>query len=142
MTTRIATFAAGCFWGIEKNFAALSGVVATRVGYTGGHAENPTYEQVCGKDTGHAEAVEVTYDPEKISYERLLKEFFRMHQPAGRKVDIDGQYRSAIFYHDDEQKTLAEKVVAELGVSTHVTPIETFWEAEERHQKYYLKRLR
>jgi len=140
MNTEKAIFAAGCFWGIENNFANLKGVVATRVGYTGGTTDNPSYEDVCGKNTQHAEAVEVIFDPNKISYQDLVRKFFIMHSPAAN--DTKSQYRSEIFVVNDEQKQIAENYIKDAGgkaVNTAVTVAETFWKAEERHQKYYLK---
>ena len=145
-----ATFAAGCFWGVEESFSDEPGVIATRVGYTGGSLPNPTYQQVCTDTTGHAEAVEVTYDPALISYEELLKVFWRAHDPTQlnrQGPDFGSQYRSAIFYHSDEQRQLAEESSAALdrsgryrsSVVTVIEPAGTFWEAEEYHQKYLLK---
>lgn len=145
-----ATFAAGCFWGVEESFYDEPGVVATRVGYTGGTLENPTYQQVCSGTTGHAEAVEVTFDPAKMSYEQLLKIFWQSHDPTQldrQGPDIGSQYRSAIFYHTDEQRTLAEASREALDLSgryqrsvvTEVVPANTFWQAEEYHQKYHKK---
>jgi peptide-methionine (S)-S-oxide reductase len=145
-----ATFAAGCFWGVEEAFYDEPGVVATRVGYTGGTLENPTYQQVCSDTTGHAEAVEVTFDPAKISYEQLLKIFWQSHDPTQlnrQGPDVGSQYRSAIFYHTDEQRVLAEASREALDLSgryqrsvvTEVVPAATFWQAEEYHQKYHKK---
>jgi peptide-methionine (S)-S-oxide reductase len=145
-----ATFAAGCFWGVEDVFTDVPGVIATRVGYTGGHTENPTYREVCGHDTGHAEAVEVTFDPGLISYERLLEIFWDCHDPTQlnrQGPDIGDQYRSAIFYHSEEQHRMAEESLEQLERSgrlrrrivTEIVPAPTFWEAEEYHQKYHKK---
>ncbi|MDO8588172.1 MAG: bifunctional methionine sulfoxide reductase B/A protein [Armatimonadota bacterium] len=147
-----ATFAAGCFWGIEASFRQLlsKGVLSTRVGYTGGHAKNPTYEDVCSHTTGHAEAVEVTYDPSKISYSDLLKVFWEIHDPTTyhrQGPDVGSQYRSAIFYHTPEQRRLAEESKAELEKSkrfkdkivTEIGPAAEFYPAEEYHQRYYEK---
>lgn len=140
-----AIFAAGCFWGVQTYFDQVPGVVSTRVGYIGGHTQNPTYEQVCYKDTGHAEATEVTFDPEKVSYETLVRQFFRMHDPTQlnrQGPDVGDQYRSAIFYFDDEQKDIAQKLKDELGekfkkpIVTEITQASEFYEAEEYHQKY------
>jgi peptide-methionine (S)-S-oxide reductase len=147
-----ATFGAGCFWGVEAAFRQLShGVKATRVGYAGGELENPTYEQVCSDRTGHAEVVEVTYDPAEISYEELLQVFWDEHDPTQlnrQGPDYGRQYRSAIFTHDDEQKAAALKSKAEQGASgRHRKPVVTviedaseFYEAEDYHQQYLEKR--
>lgn len=148
--TQIATFAAGCFWGVEDTFMNTPGVVKTTVGYTGGDTDEPTYKDVCDGDTGHAEAVLVEYDPEKTSYEKLLKVFFDLHNPTQvnrQGPDKGHQYRSAIFYHTPEQKEAAEKMIAELNrndkyegpIATEVTEARTFWKAEEYHQQYFLK---
>lgn len=146
-TTR-ATFAAGCFWGVEDTFRHTEGVVGTRVGYTGGHADEPTYQQVCSDTTGHAEAVEVSYDPEKISYRELLDVFWRLHDPTQvnrQGPDVGSQYRSVVFTHDEDQARDAKesKQAAEgrLGepVATEIVPADTFWEAEEYHQQYFEK---
>nr|WP_208610595.1 peptide-methionine (S)-S-oxide reductase MsrA [Trichlorobacter thiogenes] len=145
-----ATFAAGCFWGVEEAFYDEPGVIATRVGYTGGTLENPTYQQVCSGTTGHAEAVEVTFEPARISYEQLLKIFWQSHDPTQldrQGPDVGSQYRSAIFYHTDEQRVLAEASREALDLSgryqrsvvTEVAPAATFWQAEEYHQKYHKK---
>lgn len=145
-----ATFAAGCFWGVEEAFYDEPGVVATRVGYTGGSLESPTYKQVCSGATGHAEAVEVTFDPAVISYEKLLKIFWQAHDPTQlnrQGPDIGTQYRSAIFYHSDEQRQLAESSrdgVDQSGryqrsIVTEILPAATFWEAEDYHQQYHKK---
>jgi len=145
-----ATFAAGCFWGVEESFYDLPGVTATRVGYTGGHQEYPSYQQVCSGTTGHAEAVEVTFDPDMISYEQLLKVFWQAHDPTQlnrQGPDIGSQYRSAIFYHSDEQRRLAEASRDALDAScryqrslaTEIQPAAAFWEAEAYHQKYLQK---
>jgi peptide-methionine (S)-S-oxide reductase len=145
-----AVFAAGCFWGVEAAFRKVPGVTATRVGYTGGHKDNPTYRQVCNKETGHAEAVEVTYDPAKVSYEDLLEVFWSSHDPTTlnrQGPDIGDQYRSAIFYLDEGQKAAAEASKQKHDDSnrfgrpivTEITPASTFWEAEEYHQQYHEK---
>jgi len=149
----IATFAAGCFWGVESAFRELigKGVISTRVGYTGGHTENPTYEDVCSHTTGHAEAVEVTFDPAKISYSKLLNVFWSIHDPTTlnrQGPDVGDQYRSAIFYHSDEQRKLAEDSKAELEKSgkygkpvvTEITQAGVFYPAEDYHQQYFEKR--
>lgn len=139
--TETAVFASGCFWSKEYIFNNTPGVVATRVGYTGGHTENPTYKEVCTKATGHAEAVEVTYDPAQTSYEELAKVFFETHDPTIDRTDKGGQYRSAIFYQNEEQKAIAEKLIKALEdrgleVATTLEPAGIFWQAEARHQKY------
>lgn len=145
-----ATFAAGCFWGVEDEFRAVAGVITTRVGYSGGHADHPNYQDVCKGDTGHAEAVEVSFDPEQISYEQLLDIFWRAHDPTQlnrQGPDVGSQYRSAIFYHTEEQQRLAQESLERHDQSgrfrrrivTEIVPIDTFWEAEEYHQKYHLK---
>jgi peptide-methionine (S)-S-oxide reductase len=145
-----ATFAAGCFWGVEESFYGLPGVITTRVGYTGGNLEQPNYQQVCSGSTGHAEAVELTFDPDKISYQQLLQAFWQAHDPTQfnrQGPDVGSQYRSAIFYHSDEQRRLAEDSRDALDRSgryrrslvTEILPASTFWEAEEYLQKYHLK---
>lgn len=146
-----AIFAAGCFWGVEELFRKTKGVKDAEVGYTGGHTENPTYEDVCSDKTGHAEAVKVTYDPKQITYNELLKVFFENHDPTTpnrQGPDVGSQYRSAIFYHTPEQKELAEKYKAELGKSgkfggkpivTEIVPAGPFYRAEEYHQQYFAK---
>lgn len=140
-----AVFAAGCFWGVEYHLQRLPGVLETTVGYSGGDRKNPTYHQVCTTDSGHAEAVEVRFDPEKISYETLVKRFFELHDPTQvdrQGPDVGRQYRSEIFYRDDEQKKVAETLIAYLkekgmDVATRLTPLKTFWKAEDYHQDYY-----
>jgi peptide-methionine (S)-S-oxide reductase len=146
-----ATFGAGCFWGVEAAFRQLDGVTKTRVGYSGGHTDNPTYEEVCGHDTGHAEVVEVTYDPDRISYDDLLHVFWGKHNPTQlnrQGWDIGDQYRSAIFFHDEEQQEAAarskagEQARRAKPVVTQVEPAQTFYEAEDYHQQYLEKRGR
>jgi peptide-methionine (S)-S-oxide reductase len=148
-----ATFAAGCFWGVEAAFRRLDGVVATRVGYTGGHVANPTYRQVCSHRTGHAEAVEVTFDPARISYDELLEAFWRKHNPRSRNrqgFDVGSQYRSAIFFHSPAQEAAAraskDALQAQLHwpqkIRTQIEPAGTFYEAEDYHQQYLEKRGR
>ena len=145
-----ALFAAGCFWGVEDAFSGIPGVVATRVGYTGGHSMNPAYRDVCSGDTGHAEAVEVTFDPSVISYEQLLELFWTCHDPTQlnrQGPDIGDQYRSAIFYFSEAQKQLAQASLEKLEHSgrlrrrivTEIAAAGTFWEAEAYHQKYHQK---
>ncbi len=146
-----ATFGAGCFWGVEMSFRRLDGVMDTAVGYAGGHTEDPTYNDVCGHGTGHAEVVEVEYDPAQISYESLLEVFFEMHDPTQvnrQGPDIGDQYRSVIFYHSPEQQAAAEKAKADLDASgrharpiaTAIEPAPTFWRAEDYHQRYIERR--
>ena len=144
-----ATFAAGCFWGVEATFRATPGVLSTRVGYTGGEVEKPSYKQVCTDRTGHAEVVEVTFDPTKVSYESLLKIFWENHDPTTlnrQGPDWGSQYRSAIFFHSPEQEKAALASVAEAQKShkrpivTQIVPAVEFWEAEDYHQQYLEKR--
>jgi peptide-methionine (S)-S-oxide reductase len=144
-----ATFAAGCFWGVEVEFRNVPGVTSATVGYTGGTAEKPSYEQVCTDRTGHAEAVQVEFDPNQVSYRTLVETFFELHDPTQlnrQGPDVGTQYRSAIFTHDDEQRAVAEEVKAEVAaqrprpVVTQVVPAGTFWPAEEYHQQYLVKR--
>jgi peptide methionine sulfoxide reductase msrA/msrB len=145
-----ATFAAGCFWSVEEAFRTLNGVVSTRVGYTGGTFKNPTYEDVCSDQTGHAEAVEIEYDPSVISYEGLLDVFWRIHDPTtlnSQGPDIGSQYRSAIFYHSKEQELAANRSKEKLEKSgiyadkivTEIVPADRFYQAEDYHQQYYKK---
>jgi peptide-methionine (S)-S-oxide reductase len=146
-----ATFAAGCFWGVEATFRQIPGVTATRVGYTGGETKNPTYKDVCTDTTGHAEAVEVDYDPEKVSYEDLLNVFWENHDPTQlnrQGPDFGNQYRSAIFYYSPEQEQAAKASKEKLQKSgrfscpivTQIVPAVTFYEAEDYHQQYLEKR--
>lgn len=145
-----ATFAAGCFWGVEEAFTHLKGVKETVVGYTGGHTENPNYEQVCSHSTGHAEALEITFDSTVISYNELLNKFWEIHNPTilnRQGPDTGDNYRSAIFYHSLEQKRSAEESKKELEKSgkyenkivTEIVPVQKFYEAEEYHQEYNRK---
>jgi len=146
MKKETAIFAAGCFWGVQYYFDQVPGVLETEVGYTGGHVESPTYEQVCGHKTGHAEAVRIIFNPRKVSYEILLSQFFRMHDPTQlnkQGPDVGDQYRSAIFYDDEEQKKTAQKVIDELNeqqfkgkVVTTLEQAGKWWPAEAYHQKY------
>ena len=145
-----ATFAAGCFWGIEEAFRQLPGVRDAVSGYIGGHVDNPTYQQVCTGRTGHAEAVEVDYDPSAVSYDRLLEVFFEIHDPTQvnrQGPDVGTQYRSAIFAHGPEQLEMALEARAKVDragthrrpMATQVEPAPTFWRAEEYHQRYFQK---
>ncbi|MDX1582572.1 MAG: peptide-methionine (S)-S-oxide reductase MsrA [Thermoanaerobaculia bacterium] len=144
---QIATMAGGCFWGVEELIRKLDGVVDTTVGYTGGALENPTYDDVKTGRTGHAESVQIEFDPEKISYEEILRYFFRLHDPTTPNQqgnDVGTQYRSTIFYHDDRQREIAERVKREVDASgkwsrpvvTEIVPADTFWKAESYHQDY------
>lgn len=146
-----ATFGAGCFWGVEAAFCNLDGVISTAVGYMGGTTENPTYEDVCTGKTGHAEVVQLEYDPSKVCYEELLRVFWEVHDPttANRQgPDVGSQYRSVIFRHTPEQEAAARKSKEELDKSgrysrpivTEIVPAGDFWRAEEYHQKYLEKR--
>ncbi len=146
-----ATFGAGCFWGVEARFGEMSGVLDTAVGYEGGSLEHPTYKEVCTDRTGHAEVVEVTFDPTRLSYESLLDAFFALHDPTQMNrqgPDWGSQYRSVIFTHSEAQADTARSKVAELNATgsfrkplvTQVTPATSFWKAEEYHQKYLEKR--
>ena len=145
-----ATFAAGCFWHVEDLFRKTKGVKSTRVGYIGGNLSNPTYEEVCTDKTGHAEAVEVDFDPNEISYEELLDIFWNNHNPTSlnrQGPDVGIQYRSSIFFHDETQKQIAEKSKENLESSgkfskkivTEITSAPEFYKAEEYHQKYFQK---
>ena len=139
--TETAWLASGCFWSKEYWLAQLPGVRATRTGFTGGHVANPTYRQVCQKKTGHAETVEVTFFPEELSYENLLRYFFNLHDPEMDRRAKGGQYRSAIFYHNETQHETAEKLLQELRTSgyqptTELQPAGAFYPAGARHQKY------
>ncbi|MCR4369225.1 MAG: peptide-methionine (S)-S-oxide reductase MsrA [archaeon] len=145
-----ATFACGCFWGVEEMFRNVPGVEQTMVGYIGGHTKNPTYEDVCSDATGHAEAVQMKFDPKKVSYKELLELFWSEHDPTivnRQGPDVGTQYRSAIFYHNANQKKEAEKSKKELEASgkysrpiaTQIVPASNFYKAEEYHQKYVMK---
>ena len=145
-----ATFAAGCFWGIETAYRRLEGVLDVAVGYEGGSTDNPSYQDVCTGQTGHAEVVEVDYDPEKISYDELLEVFWNIHDPTTlnrQGPDIGTQYRSAIFFHNEDQKKKAELSKSSKqsegtypdGIVTEITPHATFYRAEEYHQRYFEK---
>jgi peptide-methionine (S)-S-oxide reductase len=146
--TETATFAAGCFWGVEVDFRNTPGVTDVRVGYTGGTTEQPTYKQVCRGGTGHAEAVEVTFDPSEVSYEELVDEFWGLHDPTQvnrQGWDVGSQYRSAIFTHSPEQASVATESKARAQerlskpIATQIVPAGTFWPAEEYHQQYLVK---
>lgn len=145
----VATFGAGCFWGVEADFRKLEGVTRTRAGYLGGTLENPTYEQVCTDKTGHAEVVEVEFDPDRISYDDLLEAFWRVHDPTQlnrQGPDHGTQYRSAIFFHTPDQEVAAHRSKAEAQtripkpIVTEITPASAFYEAEDYHQRYLEKR--
>jgi peptide-methionine (S)-S-oxide reductase len=149
MAEQIATFGAGCFWGVEAAFRRLDGVMKTRVGYAGGGVDHPTYKQVCSSRTGHAEVVEVTYDPDQVPYEQLLAVFWAEHDPTQvnrQGPDIGSQYRSVIFVHDAEQRAAAEASRARVqerltrSVATSIEDAPPFWEAEDYHQQYLEKR--
>lgn len=145
--TKKAIFASGCFWGTQYYFDKAQGVVFTRAGFIGGKTENPTYEQVATGRTGHIEAVEVTYDPDETNFESLAKLFFETHDPTqrdGQGPDLGPQYRSAIFYHDDKERMIAQLLINELvnkrmDIATKLHPATTFWPANEEHQQYYEK---
>jgi len=149
--SEIATFGAGCFWGIEAAFRRVPGVLDAEAGYSGGHTANPTYKDVCTDETGHAEVVQVTFDPAKLSYEQLLNAFWEMHDPTQvnrQGPDFGKQYRSAIFFHSPEQEAAAKKSKAALDASrkfrrpiaTEITAASPFYRAEEYHQRYLEKR--
>ncbi len=151
MATTTATFGAGCFWGVEAAFRQIPGVTATAVGYAGGTTENPTYRDVCSHGTGHAEVVQVDYDPERVSYDALLEVFWANHNPTTRNrqgFDIGDQYRSVVFVHDDDQKAAAIASRDALDRSgrwrrpivTEIEPAPRFWKAEDYHQQYLEKR--
>jgi len=151
LETKKATFGAGCFWGVEAAFRQLDGVTATRVGYSGGMLDHPTYEDVCSHTTGHAEVVEVAYDPKRVSYEELLRVFWRKHDPTQlnrQGWDIGDNYRSVIFFHDEEQRAAAarskdaEQASRRKPIVTQIEAAQTFWEAEDYHQQYLEKRGR
>ncbi len=149
----LATFGAGCFWGVEASFRKIPGVVSTSVGYSGGNLENPTYKQVCSDRTGHAEVVQVVFDPEKVDYTALLDLFWEMHNPTTpnrQGPDIGSQYRSVIFYHNEDQQKAARESKEKLNASgkyrsevvTQIEPAQTFYRAEDYHQQYLEKRGR
>jgi peptide-methionine (S)-S-oxide reductase len=147
----VATFGAGCFWGVEAAFRRTPGVIDTAVGYSGGHLEKPTYKDVCTDETGHAEVVQVTFDPQKLSYSQLLDVFWKIHDPTQlnrQGPDFGKQYRTAIFFHSPEQEQIARKSKQALEASgkfrhpiaTEISPAKMFWRAEEYHQRYLEKR--
>jgi peptide-methionine (S)-S-oxide reductase len=151
--TEKATFGAGCFWGVEATFRQVKGVTSATVGYAGGTTENPTYEDVCTHETGHAEVVQVEFDPAQVSYEKLLEVFWRNHDPTTRDrqgPDVGSQYRSVVFYHTPEQQRAAEEFKSKLAqdnhfsrpVVTQIEPAPAFYRAEEYHQQYLAKRGR
>lgn len=151
MANKKATFAAGCFWGVEVAFQKVKGVVQTEVGFMGGHTDSPTYRDVCTDRTGHAEVVQVTFDDEQVRYQQLLDIFWKSHDPTQRNrqgPDVGMQYRSAIFYHDEEQRKEAEASKTALGASgrfqrpiaTNLEKAGPFWRADEYHQKYLQKK--
>jgi peptide-methionine (S)-S-oxide reductase len=151
VTERKATFGAGCFWGVEAAFRQVEGVTGTEVGYAGGHTENPTYEDVCSHTTGHAEVVQVTYNPEQVSYEQLLDVFWNKHDPTQlnrQGWDVGDQYRSVVFLHDEEQREAAERSKAyqqtryTRPIVTQIEPAPIFYPAEEYHQQYLEKQGR
>lgn len=146
--SEVATLAGGCFWCIEAVFREVNGVESVISGYTGGTTANPTYQQICAGETSHAEAVDVTFDPAKISYREILEIFFSVHDPTTlnrQGVDTGTQYRSAIFYHNEQQKAMAEQIIRELNdanvwatpIVTEVTPLQEFYPAEDYHQEYF-----
>jgi len=146
--TQVATLGGGCFWCTEAVYLEVRGVEKVESGYTGGHVPNPTYRQVCSETTGHAEAVQVTFDPEVVSYREVLEVFFATHDPTTpnrQGADVGTQYRSAVFYHDEEQREVTEAVIAEIeaqgvwdaSIVTEVVPFEEFYVAEDYHQNYF-----
>lgn len=146
-----ATFGAGCFWGVEATFRNVEGVTDAAVGYMGGHTDNPSYKEVCSGKTGHAEVVQVEYDPDVVSYDQLLEVFWEVHDPTQlnrQGPDVGSQYRSVIFYHDEAQREAAERAKADLersgrfqsSIVTAIEPAATFWQAEDYHQRYLEKR--
>lgn len=145
--TEEAILAAGCFWGVEFYFKKLPGVMKTEVGYMGGRKNNPSYDEVCRGDTGHVESIRVLYDPEKLTYEKLVRYFFEIHDPTqkdGQGPDIGAQYLSNVFYYDATQKSIAESLITQLKnhgvrIATQVLPMAIFWRAENYHQNYYQK---
>jgi len=150
MSQQTASFAAGCFWGVEARFRAVEGVLDAVSGYMGGHTQNPSYQDICRGDTGHAEAVQVTFDDEQVSYDELLDLFFDSHNPTTlnrQGPDFGSQYRSAVFWHDEDQRTATEQKISEVNASgkwpdpvvTQLAKAPEFWRAEEYHQRYFEK---
>lgn len=150
MSQQTASFAAGCFWGVEARFRAVEGVLDAVSGYMGGHTQNPSYQDICRGDTGHAEAVQVTFDDEQVSYDELLDLFFDSHNPTTlnrQGPDFGSQYRSAVFWHDEDQRTASEQKISEVNASgkwpdpvvTQLAKAPEFWRAEEYHQRYFEK---
>jgi peptide-methionine (S)-S-oxide reductase len=148
-STEKATFGAGCFWQVEEAFRELDGVIDTAVGYEGGHVDNPTYEQVCSGTTGHTEVAEITFDPDRVSFEELVAKYFAIHDPTQlnrQGLDVGFQYRSVIFAHSDEQAEIARKVIERTQerfrdpIVTEIEPAASFWRAEDYHQCYLQKR--
>ena len=150
MSQQTASFAAGCFWGVEARFRAVEGVLDAVSGYMGGHTQNPSYQDICRGDTGHAEAVQVTFDDEQVSYDELLDLFFDSHNPTTlnrQGPDFGSQYRSAVFWHDEDQRTATEQKISEVNASgkwpdpvvTQLAKAPEFWRAEEYHQRYLEK---
>jgi len=148
--TALATLAGGCFWCVEAPFKRIEGVHSVTSGYCGGDVADPSYKQVCRGTTGHAEAVQIEYDPDVVGYADLLEVFFTVHDPTQlnrQGPDVGTQYRSAVFYHDESQREIAERFIAELeaagvydgDIVTEIAPLDTFWEAEDYHQDYYEK---
>lgn len=149
-TSEVATLAGGCFWCIEAVFRKVDGVESVTSGYAGGTTVNPTYQQVCTGETGHAEVVQMTFDPSKISYREILEMFFSVHDPTTlnrQGVDTGTQYRSVIFYHNEQQKAVSEKLIGELNrahlwekpIVTQISPLDTFYPAGDYHREYYLR---
>lgn len=147
--TELATFGSGCFWCVEAVFQQLKGVEKVESGYSGGHVDNPTYREVCGGDTGHAEVCQITYDPEKVTFDELLEVFWKTHDPTTPNQqghDIGTQYRSVVFFHNDQQRELAEKYKQKLDAAgvfaapivTEISPFTKFYRAEDTHQNYFL----
>ena len=147
---QLATLGGGCFWCLEAVYLDMRGVLGVMSGYSGGHVANPTYEQVCGKKTGHAEVVQITFDPAEVSYEDLLRVFFTIHDPTTKDRqgnDVGPQYRSVIFTHDEAQRAAAQKIMKEITdariwpapIVTEVVPLETFWPAEPEHHNYFAR---